>query len=174
VTSAGPVYLDSSALMRWALAIGGSTETRDCRGCEVLKELEASGQPLVASPITIAEFTSVLHDAVRTEKPWGAFFELSDADQCTETFMRWLADGAIEIRPLGRRAFEMGMAYVAMVAREGRRMRGWDAIHLYEACRLAREGGVPVTLATSDGDFAKILELFPEFARFVQILDTTV
>jgi hypothetical protein len=76
-------------------------------------------------------------------------------------------------RPLGRRTFEMGMAYVGMVSAHGRRMRGWDAIHLYEACRWAREAGEKVTLATSDKDFGKTIDLFPEFGNFVDILDTT-
>ena len=167
------IYLDTSALMRWALATGGSPEDRDLRGCQALEELISGPQQLSGSPITIAEFTSVLHDAVRSEKPWASFFEASDADRCTEQFMKWLADECIRIRPLGRRAFEIGMAYVTSTSRMGRGIRGWDAIHLYEACRWAREAGEKVTIATSDDDFAKAIKLFPEFGNYVDILDTT-
>jgi hypothetical protein len=78
---------------------------------------------------------------VRTQEALGSYFEAADADRCAKQFMEWLADETVNIRPLGRRAFEMGMAYVGMVAAQGRRMRGWDAIHLYEACRWARECG---------------------------------
>jgi hypothetical protein len=85
----------------------------------------------------------------------------------------WLADETVNIRPLGRRAFEMGMAYVGMVAAQGRRMRGSDAIHLYEACRWARECGAEIVLATSDRDFQKTITLFPEFGQLVRVLDTT-
>lgn len=167
------VYLDTSALLRWAASVGGSPENRDSRGKSKLEELVAGPQELGASPITIAEFTSVLYDYVRTNEPWGSFFEPEDADTCTERFMSWLADGTIAIRPLGLRAFEMGMAYVEMAATRGRRMRGWDAIHLYEAARWARDTGERVTIATSDGDFRKMIELFPEFAAYLDVIDVS-
>jgi hypothetical protein len=159
--------------MRWALAIGGSPEARDIRGRDALEALISGPQQLSGSPITIAEFTSVLHDAVRTQETWASFFGVSDADRCMAQFMTWLADESIRVRPLGRQAFEMGMAYVTSVSRMGRRMRGWDAIHLYEACRWAREAGERVTIATSDDDFAKAIKLFPEFGNYVVVLDTT-
>ena len=89
-----------------------------------------------------------------------------------QQFMKWLADECIRIRPLGRRAFEIGMAYVTSTCPDGAGMRGWDAIHLYEACRWAREAR-EVTIATSDNDFAKAIKLFPEFGNYVDILDTT-
>jgi hypothetical protein len=115
----------------------------------------------------------VLYDHVRSDESWASYFEAIDADRCIKQFMEWLADDTITIRPLGRRAFEMGMAYAGAVAAQGRRMRGWDAIHLYEACRWARETGEQVVLATSDHDFQKAVNLFPEFGNFVRILNTT-
>lgn len=167
------VYLDSSALMRWAAATGGSPHDRDERGRKKLESLLGGSDELGASPITIAEFTSVLHDFVRTDKDWGSFFEAGDADTCMRQVMEWLAEGAVTIRPLGRRAFEMGMAYVSMVAAQGQRMRGWDAIHLFEATRWARDAERRVTLATSDTDFKKTIELFPEFGQRIDVLDVT-
>lgn len=167
------VYLDTSALMRWACATSGSADARDHRGKLALDGLLAGPQELGGSPITVAEYTSVIHDHVRTNEPWGAYFASEDADRCVKQFMQWLADETLAIRPLGRRAFEMGMAYVSSVAARGRRMRGWDAIHLYEACRWARETGEQVVIATSDHDFQKTVNLFPEFCAFVRVLDTT-
>jgi predicted nucleic acid-binding protein len=167
------IYLDTSALMRWACAAAGSPDVRDQSGKETLETLLHGPDRVCGSPITVAEFTSVLHDHVRTNEAWGAYFDAGDADQCMKQFMGWLANDTVAIRGLGRRAFEMGMAYVAMVARKGRRIRGWDAIHLYEACRWAREAGSQVVLATSDDDFQKTIELFPEFGRFVRVLNTT-
>jgi predicted nucleic acid-binding protein len=167
------VYLDTSALMRWACATSGSADARDNRGENTLDTLLSGPNELCGSPITVAEYTSVLYDHVRGEEPWAAYFDADDADRCVKRFMEWLADGTIVIRPLGRRAFEMGMAYVASVAANGQRMRGWDAIHLYEACRWAREAGEQVAIATSDDDFQKAVNLFPEFGQFVRILDTT-
>lgn len=159
--------------MRWAVALGGSPFDRDERGRQKVEALIAGQQELGASPITIAEFTSVLHDHVRTDEAWGSFFKASDADECTKRFMEWLATGSLRVRPLGRRAFEMGMAYVAMVAEHGRRMRGWDAIHLYEAARWARDAQSRVTIATCDDDFVKVIELFPEFREHLDVLDVT-
>jgi hypothetical protein len=159
--------------MRWACATSGSIAERDQCGQGVLDALLNGSETLCGSPITVAEYTSVIYDHVRTNEPWGAYFESEDADRCMKQFMQWLADQTLTIRPLGRRAFEMGMAYVASVSARGRRMRGWDAIHLYEACRWSREAGEQVVLATSDRDFQKTVNLFPEFGAFVRILDTT-
>ena len=67
----------------------------------------------------------------------------------------------------------MGMAYVTMVSGQGRRMRGWDAIHLDEAARWARDVGEKVTVATSDDDLEKAIGLFPEFGTYLAVLDVT-
>lgn len=146
---------------------------RDRDGCLHLEELLAGTAEVKGSPVTIGEYTSVLYDHVRTNEEWGAFFKANHADACMKQLMEWLSDGSLAIRPLGRRAFEMGMAYVGSAAALGRRMRGWDAIHLYEACRWSREAGQVVNIATTDSDFEKALSLFPEFGQFVKIIDTT-
>jgi hypothetical protein len=163
------IYLDTTALMRWATAVSGSADDRDERGRQTLEKLLSGAKQIGGSPITIAEFASVLHDHVRLdEKP---YFNAGDATSCMQRSMKWLADGSIVIRPLGRTAFEMGMAYVQMVSAQGRKMQCWDAIHLYEACRWARDVGEMVTIATSDKDFAKTIKLFPEFGTYVDVLD---
>lgn len=167
------VYLDTTALMRWATAIGGSPQERDERGRQALEALVNGPKQLGGSPVTIAEFTSVLHDHVRGDKEWASYFEAADATSCMQQFMKWLAEDVIIIRPLARNAFEVGMAYVEMVSDRGRKMQCWDAIHLYEACRWAREAAQTVTIATSDDDFAKTIKLFPEFGKYVDVLDVT-
>lgn len=167
------VYIDSSALMRWASAVAGSPDAREQRGRKAFEALIEGPAHLCASPITVAEYTSTLYDAVRSQEQWAVHFTAEDADRGMEQFMQWLADEQIRIRPLGTRAFEMGLAYVNDLSREGRRMRGWDAIHLYEACRWARELGLQVRLATSDSDFTKIIEHRSAFARYVEVIDTT-
>lgn len=173
VAVADYVYIDSSALMRWASAAAGSPAAREQRGRKALEALISGPAELCASPVTVAEYTSTLYDAVRAQEEWAAHFQAEDADRGMEQFMQWLADGAIHIRPLGTRAFEIGLAYVNDLSREGRRMRGWDAIHLYEACRWARELGVQVGLATSDSDFSKVLAQRPAFAAYIEVIDTT-
>lgn len=166
-------YLDTSALMRWASATSGSPSDRDERGRKAVDRLLAGPSQVGASPVTIAEYTSVLFDHVRSQEDWASFFDAKDADRCTEQFMKWLSDGSITVRPLGRRAFEMGMAYVGMVGKTGKKMRGWDAIHLYEAGRWARDLGQKVAIATSDKDFEKMIKLYPEFGDYVEVIDVT-
>jgi hypothetical protein len=168
------VYLDTTVLVRWATAVSGSPHDRDQRGRQALEALISGAKQLGGSPITVAEFTSVLHDHVRSQEVWAEYFDATDATACMQQLMRWLADGVIVIRPLGRGAFEMGMAYVGMVSAHGRKMQCWDAIHLFEACRWARDAGEMVTIATSDNDFAKTIKLFPEFGAYVDVLDVTV
>src|SRR4051794_15405475 len=112
------IYLDTSALIGWVCGLHGSKESRD-RAC--MKHIEAliSGDPvLVASPITLAEFSTVLHSLVRDQRGWRKSFDLKAADDAEGKLMRWLAEGDIKVRNLGSRAFEMGMVYVASASRE--------------------------------------------------------
>jgi hypothetical protein len=89
--------------------------------------------------------------------------------------MKWIASERIIVPQLGQRAFEVGMSYVASATRQhGRRVHAWDAIHLSEACRLSRQLGTRVTLATSDSDFASLLEIYPEFQTYVQLQDYAI
>ena len=169
------IYLDTSALGRWACGTAGSPAARDQAGKANLEGLIAGDDYLVGSPITIAEFSSVLHTLVRENQDWGgADFDLEAADAVEAQLMQWLAGGEIKIRDLGPKAFEMGMVYVASANREhARKMRAWDAIHLYEACRWSRELDQQIAIATSDKDFAKFIELFSEFGKHVRVLDIT-
>jgi hypothetical protein len=50
------------------------------------------------------------------------------------------------------------MSYVAAATR----LHGWDAIHMFQACRLARQLGRSVVIATADGDFDTLIEVFPD------------
>lgn len=166
------VYLDTSGLIGWACGTSGSAEARDLTCTKNVAQLVRSDAILVASPVTLAEFSTVLHGLVRDGQGWRSSFDLGSADRVEEQLMRWLAQGDLKVRNLGPKAFEMGMVYVASASREhGRKMRAWDAIHLYEACRWSRELDQQVSLATGDDDFAKFIEIFPEFGKHVLILD---
>jgi predicted nucleic acid-binding protein len=169
------VYLDASAVVAHALGLAGSPDPRNQNGHAGLEALIAGEDDLVGSPITLAEFSSVMYTKLRDGQGWLASFD-NEAVLAAETrLMGWLASGRLRIRHLGPRAFEMGMAYVAAASREhGRKMKAWDAIHLYEACRWSRENGdVQITLATGDSDFNNFCTVFPEFQKHVRIIDTT-
>lgn len=168
------VYLDTSAIVRYALAIGGSPHQRDEAGRQTLQTLLDSDDKLTASPITLAEFSSVMYTHLRDSSDWLVNFKKEHVDQADTQLMEWLTTGAIRIRNLGPRAFEMGMSYVGAASREhNRRMKAWDAIHLYEACRWSREAEEQVVIATADSDFQGFLDVFPEFGKHVRVLDTT-
>jgi predicted nucleic acid-binding protein len=165
--------LDASVLVHYALGINGSPEPGDQNGTQGLQALIDSDARLGASPITLAEFSSVMYTKLRDSAGWLASFDEAAVDRADAELMRWIATGQVRIRPLGARAFEMGMAYVSSASRQQRKMKAWDAIHLYEACRWARELDEQVVLATADKDFTRFVDIFPEFGRQVRLLDTT-
>jgi hypothetical protein len=70
----------------------------------------------------------------------------------------------------------MAMMYAAEATRiASARLLAWDAPHLYEAVRWSQElgPGVLVKIATSDSDFARFLQVLPELAGEVEVLDIT-
>ncbi len=169
------VYLDASALVAYALGRSGSPDARDQNGAQALKLLIEGDERVAASPITLAESSSVLYTHMRKTEAWFAGFNQPEVNAAETEIMGWIATGALRVRNLGPRAFEMAMSYVSAASREhGRKMKAWDAIHLYEACRWSRESEQQVVIATADSDFTGFLEVFPEFRKHVRLLDTTV
>lgn len=168
------MYLDTSAIVRYALAINGSPHQRDQTGQQTLRDLLDSDATIVASPITLAEFSSVMYTHLRDTTDWLGAFDEEAVDRAEKELMTWISTGRVRVRNLGARAFEMGMSYVGAASREhARKMKAWDAIHLYEACRWSREIGEQVIIATADSDFQGFLDVFPEFCQHVRLLDTT-
>jgi hypothetical protein len=170
-----PTYLDANPLIYWAAGRAGSGELRDVAGCRNLDALFSSKAPLAVSPITLAEFSNGVFKLVRRETQAHAFFANDHAVAAEQALMDLLASGRIKGRNLGARAFEVGMSLVATATREhGRSVYTWDAIHMYEACRWARELDKPVVIATADSDFLAICEIWPAFTRFVVLQDLSV
>lgn len=166
---ADAVYFDTNPLVYWARGCAGSPEERDQRCASSLQALIDGSDSLACSPITLAEFTNTLWKLVRKQDIAGAA-----ADNAFGVLMGYLANGRIRVENLRPRAFEVGMAIVGAGTREhGRAFHAWDAIHLFEACQWARtlNNGRKVVIATSDSDFASIIEVFPEFGRYVELRD---
>lgn len=169
-----PVYLDTSAVVRFGLALAGSPDQRDIDGASTLNEILDGEAKVAASPVTLAEYSSVVHTCLRRNDGWYQGFGEDEVDRAEGELMALIARNRVRIRQLGPRAFEMGMSYVSAATRDhGRAFKAWDAIHLYEACRWAREIEEQVTVATADEDFQTFIDLFPEFAVHAQVLDTT-
>ena len=171
---ADPVYLDTSAVVCFGLAIAGSPDQRDIDGGNSLNQILSSEAKVSASPVTLAEYCSVLHTYLRKTDGWFQNFGEEQVDLAEGELMGLIATNRVRIRQLGPRAFEMGMSYVSAASRDhSRTFKAWDAIHLYEACRWAREIDEQVVIATADTDFQRFIDLFPEFAAHARVLDTT-
>ncbi len=168
------VYLDTSALLRWAFYLGGSPSQRDLVGHATVELLLNSDAVLTVSPVTLIEVTSNLNSKVRALEEWYSGFDAAKAEKVRARLMAHMACGRILGRNLGARAFEMAMMYVTQVTRlAGAKLLAWDALHLYEAVRwsLELDDDVTVKIATSDSDFGRFLEVLPEFGEYVEVLD---
>lgn len=169
------VYLDTSAVLRWAFCVGGSPLPRDKAGHDTMERLLAGDHVLVVSPITLIEVTTNLVDKVRDLNGWYAGYDAPQAEATIAALMRHLGSGGrIRARSLSPRAFEMAMMWVAEAVRiRGSRLKAWDALHLSEAVRWARElgEGQVVKLATSNSDFEDFLRVLPELRAHVVVLN---
>ena len=166
------VYFDANPLVYWAAGMAGSSVPQDVRAATAISTLVEGDDHLYLSPITLVEFNTTLYKLVRQQDGAHARFSMSDATDAEDKLMQWIASERISVPQLGQRAFELGMSYVAAATREhGRRVHAWDAIHLFEACRLARTLDEQVIIATSDSDFQTLLEIYPEFALLVEVRD---
>jgi predicted nucleic acid-binding protein len=172
ILMADVVYFDANPFVYWAAGRAGSKETQDARAAESVDALISGDDDLYLSPITLVEFNTTLYKLVRTHEEPHAAFGPNDATAAEGDLMKWISSGRIVVSQLGQRAFEVGMSYVASSTRQhGRRVHAWDAIHLFEACRLARTLGRRVVIATSDSDFDTLLEIYPEFRVLVEVRD---
>lgn len=166
------IYFDANTLAYWAAGRANSGDPQDQAAHGNVELLVESENDLYLSPLTLLELNSTLYKLVRRNEGPHAAFGVQDASDAERQIMTWIAAGRISVPQLGQRAFEVGMSYVAAATRQyGRRLHGWDAIHMFQACRLARQLGHSVVIATADGDFATLIEVFPEFSGLVEIRD---
>ncbi len=169
------IYFDANPLVNWAAGRAGCPDLRDQVAYRNIETLVGGDSSLYLSPLTLVEVNSTLYKLVRRNEGVHSDFSVADAADAEQQLMHWIADKRIEVPQLGQRAFEVGMSYVAAATRQhGRRVYAWDAIHLFQACRLARELQQTVVIATADSDFTTLVEVFPEFATLIEIRDYTV
>ena len=165
------VYLDTSALMRMVECDVKCPTVRNRQAGGPVAQLCANQTPPVGlSPLTILEF----HDAVATN--WrmnDAGYEEYDqawVERSQIKVMELLARQRLILRSAPPRADEHAIALVTLATRDySNGLRVWDAIHLITAAAWAHELQASVELWTTDQDFRKFVDLFPEFNQFVQI-----
>jgi hypothetical protein len=95
------LYLDTSAVLRWAFLIGGSPLPRDAEGHATFEALVASDALIALTPITLIEVASNLNRKIRSADDWYARFGAAEAEAAQTSLMRLLGSGRLEGRNLG-------------------------------------------------------------------------
>lgn len=164
-------YYDANALIDWSWALLPGTDKREAEiGGTLLRLIHDSSNINGASELSIVEFVNRLcifernSELPQCDEEW--------VDNCYDQVIGWIGDQHLKIVEPPPKLLEKTMSYIRFVTREkGRNLRSWDAAHLIIATNWSRDLGSVVNLATSDGDFAGILNAFPEFANHVQVYD---
>ncbi len=170
---AGPVYLDTSALLRRAEASLPTPSTRDLHaGTPVATLLSSQPVAVATCEIGLLEFQDVVTLMWRDTASARRDHDEVWADAAISAVMADVASTRLAIRPVGPRAYEQAMSLVTMATRgHGRKFRVWDAVHLVAATAWATELGEPVELWTTDDDFDGFLTLYPHFEASVIVRD---
>ena len=165
------VYLDTSALVRMVECDVGSPSVRNLHAGGPVARLCADEEPPVAlSSLTIVEFHNTLATNWRTNDAEYEEYDQAWVELSQVKVMELLARQRLILRSAPARADEHAIALVTLATRDHRNgLRVWDAIHLITAAAWAHELQATVELWTTDQDFRKFVDLFPEFKQFVQI-----
>lgn len=165
------VYLDTSALMRMVECDVSCPSARNLHAGRPVAQLCAAPAPPVGlSSLTIIEFHDVLVTNWRMSDASYKQFDQAWVELSQVKVMEMLASQQLIILPVPPRADEHAIALVTLATRDhGNGLRVWDAIHLITAANWARETQAHVELWTTDQDFQKFVDLFPDFKQFVQI-----
>lgn len=163
-------YLDANPLLCWADAQTATPNAYDLTVAGVVVPLVEGSATTAISEITLLEVHSKLCDHWRdTGRP---LHDDAWADSTFTQLMTWLRDGRLEVLRQPPKLPEMAMVHVEEVTRRARmRLRALDAAHLVHVVAWSRQLGEQVTFVTADGDFARVLDLFPEFKSHVELLD---
>ena len=169
--SASIIYLDTSALVRMVEMDVNNPSPRNLHaGTPAAQLCGASAPPVGLSPLTIMEFHDVLATIWRMNEPEYQEYDQEWVERSQVRVMGLLANQRLTLRFAPPRAHLQAIALVTLATRDhGNGLRVWDAIHLITAAAWAHELGVNVELWTTDQDFQKFIDLFPEFDEFVQI-----
>ena len=120
--------------------------------------------------LTIVEFHNALAANWRGTHSTCVEYDQAWVERSQVKVMELLAKSRLILRPVPGRADEHAIALVTLATRDyGNGFHVWDAIHLITSAAWARELQATVELWTTDTDFVRFVDLFPEFKRFVQI-----
>lgn len=167
----GPVYLDTSALVRRAEAAVLQPTPRNIHsGTPVTTLLTSPPVPVATCEVGLLEFHDVVTMLWRDSNPPYQQHDEAWAESAISQVMADIAQERLSIRAAPARAYEQAITLVTMTTRmHGRKFRVWDAVHLVTATAWASELGQSVELWTTDGDFDGFVALYPHFGQFVSI-----
>lgn len=163
------IYLDNSALMRWAEGDISTPSTRNQAGrSRVEALLEDDAAALGISEHTLLEYAgSLAGDRFHTEKPE---FDAEWQERGFFGVMREIDRGRLVMVPVPPKASEHAMMLLGLAARDHEiSFKVWDAIHLITAAAWAVRERERVAILTSDSDFRRFLDRYPYFGRFVDV-----
>lgn len=165
------VYLDTSALLRMVeFDVKNPSGRNRQAGGPVAQLCAAQSPPLGLSTLTIIEFHNNLATNWRTSVAGYVEYDQAWVERSQVRVMELVASKRLILRSAPERADEHAIALVTLATREyGNGLRVWDAIHLITAAAWAHELHTTVELWTTDQDFERFVDLFPEFKQFVQI-----
>ena len=169
--SASCKYLDTSALVRMAeMDVRNPTSRNVHAGTPVAQLFGTPIPPVGLSPLTIMEFHDVLATNWRKNEPECQEYDQDWVERSQVRVMDLLASQRLTMRSAPPWAHQHAIALVTLATRDhGNGLRVWDAVHLITATAWAHELGLSVELWTTDQDFQRFVDLFPEFDEFVQI-----
>ena len=162
---ASGVYLDTSSLVRMVECDVGSPSARSLHAGGPVAQLCADQAPLVGlSGLTIVEFHNTLAANWRANDAGYEQYDQAWVERSQVKVMELLARQRLILRSAPARADEHAIALVTVATRDHRNgLRVWDAIHLITAAAWAHELHATVELWTTDQDFRRFVDLFPEF-----------
>jgi len=165
------VYLDTSALMRMVESDVKNPSLRNRQaGSPVTQLCAAQSPPVGLSTLTIIEFHNNLATNWRASDAEHVEYDQKWVEHSQVRVMELVASQRLTVRSAPPRAEEQAIALVTVATRDyGNGFRVWDAIHLLTAAKWAHELQASVELWTTDQDFGKFVDLFPEFKQFIQI-----
>lgn len=164
-------YLDANPLLRRAEAL--RPENAQARCTTVSANFEAlesdSGNVWAMSEVTLIEYHSNISGILRDSNAQRAAFDEAWAREAQALLMERIRDRRIQMLDLSPKAFEAAMRLISRATAEHSRfLDSWDAVHLHQAGRWARERGERVLIVTNDRHFRNFFEVFPEFSQTLE------
>ena len=166
-------YLDANPLLRRAEALRPpAAESRCLTVAANFAALEEDAENVWAiSEVTLIEYHSNVSSILRDSSPHRAAYDEAWAREAQALVLERVRDGRLQMLPLSPKAFEVAMRFITRATREhSRYLDSWDAVHVHQAERWARDTGDRVKIVTNDKDFRRLFEVFPEFSRTLELV----